>query len=46
MVHLEDDLDPEVGTLFDGEWLVLESINCTGCGHVDDHIGASLNLQG
>lgn len=42
----EDNLDAEGGALLDRERLILEGVDGSGSGHVDDHVGASLNLQG
>lgn len=46
MVHLEDDLDVEGGTLLDREGLVLEGLERIGSRQVNHNIGASLHLQG
>lgn len=42
----EDDLDAEGGALLDREGLILERIEGSRGGHVDDHILASLDFQG
>lgn len=45
-MHLEDDLDAERGSLLDGEGLVLERLQGTGGGELNDHVGAALDLEG
>ena len=46
VVDLECCLDPEGGTLLDGEGLVLEVIHSPGGGQVDHDIGTVLDNQG
>lgn len=46
MVHLEDDLDVEDGTLLDLEGLVLEGVERIGSRQINHNIGASFHLQG
>lgn len=46
MVDLEDHLDVELGTLLDGEGLVLESVDGSRGGQIDDDVGTALDNQG
>lgn len=46
MVDLEDNLDVELGTLLDGEGLVLEAVDGAGGGQVDHDVGTTLGDQG
>lgn len=43
VVDLEDDLDVELGTLLDSEWLFLEGVDGTGGGQIDGDVGAAVD---
>lgn len=43
MVDLEDHLDVELGTLLYGEGLVLEVVDSSRGGQIDDDIGTALD---
>ena len=45
MLHNEGRFHAEMGSLFDGERLRLESFNRTWCSQVDRDIGASFNFE-
>jgi hypothetical protein len=46
VVDLEDNLDVELGTLLDGEGLVLEAVHSTGGRQLDHDVGAAIGDQG
>jgi hypothetical protein len=46
VVDLENNLDVELGTLLDGEGLVLEAVHSTGGRQLDHDVGAALGDQG
>lgn len=46
VVDLENDLDVELGTLLDGEGLVLEAVDGLGARQLDHDVGATLGDQG
>lgn len=45
MVHLEDNLDPERGTLLDRERLVLETLESAGGGEVNKDVVAAFDFE-
>lgn len=45
MLNLKNSLDPEIGPLLDRKRLILERVQSTGGGQIDDDIVTARNLQ-
>lgn len=45
-MHLEDNPDAELGSLFDNEWLVLQALHGAGAREINNDVIASFGLEG